>query len=173
MKLKFLGPALAAALLAMTGASFAQYTQPGSSAGAPTSRCDSLIGTEKERCLREEGSAGGTVSGSATTGSSTPSVTPSDTPSVTPSATPSVTPSATPSVGASGSAAGGASVGGLSRCENMLGSEKEKCLQDERGGTGSTSGRAAGAGGSHAPGSTGTGAGTMGPQNTAPSGSVR
>jgi hypothetical protein len=55
----------------------------------------------------------------------------------------------------------------------MLGSEKEKCLQDERGGTGSTSGRAAGAGGSHAPGSTGTGAGTMGPQNTAPSGSVR
>jgi len=181
MKLKFLGPALAAALLAMTGASFAQYTQPGSSAGAPTSRCDSLIGTEKERCLREEGSAGGTVSGSATTGSSTPSVTPSDTPSVTPSdtpsvtpsATPSVTPSATPSVGASGSAAGGATVGGLSKCENMLGSEKEKCLQDERGGTGSTSGRAAGAGGSHAPGSTGTGAGTMGPQNTAPSGSVR
>jgi hypothetical protein len=55
----------------------------------------------------------------------------------------------------------------------MLGSEKEKCLQDERAGTGSTGGRPAGAGGSYAPGSTGTGAGTMGPQNTAPSGSVR
>lgn len=78
-----------------------------------------------------------------------------------------------PSVGGSGTASSSATVGGLSKCENMLGEEKEKCLKDERGGTGSTSGRAAGAGGSHAPGSTGTGAGTMGPQNTAPSGSVR
>jgi hypothetical protein len=171
--MKLLSIATAAALLAMASASFAQYTQPGSSAGATTSRCDSLIGTEKERCLREEGSAGagGTVSGSATSGSSTPSVTPSDTPSVTPSATPSVTPSATPSV--TPSATPSVTVGGLSRCENLLGTEKDKCLQDERAGTGSTSGRAAGAGGSHAPGSTGTGAGTMGPQNTAPSGTLR
>jgi hypothetical protein len=75
-----------------------------------------------------------------------------------------------PSVGGTAS---GSAVGGLSKCENLLGTEKDKCLQDERGRTGSTSGRAAGAGGSHAPGSTGTGAGTMGPQNTAPSGSVR
>jgi len=78
-----------------------------------------------------------------------------------------------PSVGGSGTASSSATIGGLSKCENMLGEEKEKCLKDERAGTGSTSGRAAGAGGSHAPGSTGTGAGTMGPQNTAPSGSVR
>jgi len=157
MKLKLLSLAAAAAL-AMASASFAQSTQSGSSVGATTSRCDSLIGTEKERCLREEGSAGGTVSGSATTGSSTPSVTPSDTPSVTPSATPSVTPSATPSVTPSATPSiGGTSVGGLSKCENMLGAEKEKCLQDERAGTGST----------------GTGAGTMGRQNPASSGSVR
>ena len=95
------------------------------------------------------------------TGSSTPSVTPSDTPSVTPSQTPSVTPSQTPTIG------------GLSRCENLIGIDRDKCQQDARAGTGSTSGRAAGAGGSHAPGSSATGAGTMGPQQTAPSGTVR
>ena len=103
------------------------------------------------------------------TGSSTPSVTPSDTPSVTPSQTPSVTPSQTPSVTPSQTP----TIGGLSRCENLIGIDRDKCHQDERAGTGSTSGRAAGAGGSHAPGSSGTGAGTMGPQQTAPSGTVR
>jgi hypothetical protein len=87
-------------------------------------------------------------------------------PSVAPSSTPSTTPPATPTVR-------GSVVGGLSKCENMLGDEKDKCVQEERGGTASTGGRPAGAGGSHAPGSTGTGAGTMGPQDTAPSGSVR
>jgi hypothetical protein len=107
--------------------------------------------------------------GSSVTPSDTPSVTPSQTPSVTPSQTPSVTPSQTPSVTPSQTP----SVGGLSKCENLLGTDRDKCLQEERGGTGSTSGRAAGAGGSHAPGSTGTGAGTMGPQNTAPAGTVR
>lgn len=96
----------------------------------------------------------------------TPSVTPSDTPSVTPSQTPSATPPATPSVP-------DVAVGGLSKCENLLGEEKDKCLQNERGGSASTGGRAAGAGGSHAPGSTGTGAGTMGAQSTAPAGTVR
>jgi hypothetical protein len=150
--MKLLSIATAAALLAMASVSFAQSTPSGTSAGATTSRCDLLIGTEKERCLREEGSAstGGSASGSVMIPST-----------------------GVPSVGGSGTASGSATVGGLSKCENMLGAEKEKCLQDERGGTGSTSGRAAGAGGSHAPGSTGTGAGTMGPQNTAPSGSVR
>jgi hypothetical protein len=69
---------------------------------------------------------------------------PSQTPSVAPSQTPSVTPSETP-------------VGGLSKCENLLGFEKDKCLQQERAGTGST----------------GTGASTTGPQYTAPSGTVR
>lgn len=94
-------------------------------------------------------------------GQTTPSITPSQTPAVTPSQTPSVIPPSAPPV-----------IGGLSKCENMIGAEKDKCLQEERAAT-SSGGRAAGAGGSHAPGSTGTGAGTMGPQNTAPAGTVR
>jgi hypothetical protein len=102
------------------------------------------------------------------TPSDTPYITPSETPAVTPSQAPSVTPSSTPIIGGPAPA-----IGGLSKCENMIGSEKDKCLQEERAGTGSTGGRPAGAGGSHAPGSTGTGAGTMGPQNTAPAGTVR
>jgi hypothetical protein len=88
------------------------------------------------------------------------------TPGAAPSSTPNATPPATPTTR-------GTVVGGLSKCENMLGDEKDKCLQEERGGTASTGGRPAGAGGSHAPGSTGTGAGTMGAQTTAPSGSAR
>ena len=151
--MKFLSIATAAALLVMSGASFAQSTQPGS-AGAATSRCDALTGTEKERCLREEGSAGATTDPA-----------PSAAPSATPSANPAPAPGTIPYPATN--------VGGLSKCENLIGMDKDKCLQEERGGTASTSGRAAGAGGSHAPGSTGTGAGTMGPQNTAPSGSVR
>jgi hypothetical protein len=94
------------------------------------------------------------------TGSSTPSVTPSYTPSVTPSQTPSVTPSQTPSVAPSQTPSvtpSEAPVGGLSKCENLLGFDKDKCLQQERAGTGGT----------------GTSTGTMGPQNTAPSGTVR
>jgi hypothetical protein len=143
---RILATAATAALLAASNASFAQSTQPGQT---------------------------------------TPSVTPSDTPAVTPSQTPAVTPSGTPIVtpptdapvvGGPAPVVGGIeerSVGGLSKCENMLAFEREKCLQDERAGTASTGGRPAGAGGTHAPGSTGTGAGTMGPQNTAPAGSVR
>jgi hypothetical protein len=94
------------------------------------------------------------------TGSSTPSVTPSYTPSVTPSQTPSVTPSQTPSVAPSQTPSvtpSEAPVGGLSKCENLLGFDKDKCLQQERAGTGGT----------------GTSTGTMGPQKTAPSGTVR
>ena len=108
-------------------------------------------------------------------GQTTPSVTPSDTPAVTPSQTPAVTPSQTPSVipPSRPPMIGESAVGGLSKCENMIGIEKDRCLQEERAGTASSGGRSAGAGGSHAPGSTGTGAGTMGAQNTAPAGSVR
>jgi hypothetical protein len=54
----------------------------------------------------------------------------------------------------------------------MIGAEKDKCLREDAA-TGGTGGRAAGAGGSHAPGGTGTGAGTSGPQRAAPAGSVR
>jgi hypothetical protein len=124
MKLRLLGIATAAALLAMASASFAQSTQEGTSAG---------------------GSASGTVT---------------------------IPDTGVPSIGGSGSASGSA-LGGLSKCENLLGGEKEKCLQEERARTRSTGGRPAGAGGSHAPGSTGTGSGTSGAQGTAPSGSVR
>lgn len=88
------------------------------------------------------------------TPSQTPSVTPSQAPSVTPSQTPSVTPSQTPSVTPSQAPS---AVGGLSRCENLIGIERDKCTQAERAGTGST----------------GTGAGTMGSQNSAPSGTTR
>ncbi len=104
-------------------------------------------------------------------GQSTPSVTPSQTPSVTPSQTPSVTPSETPAVTPSQPPA--TTVGGMSQCQNMIGGDRDKCLQEERAATAGSGGRAAGAGGSHAPGSSGTGAGTMGAQQTAPAGSVR
>lgn len=108
-------------------------------------------------------------------GETTPSVAPSDTPAVTPSQTPAAAPSQTPSVVpySRPPMLGESAVGGMSKCENMIGSEKDKCLQEERAGTASTGGRAAGAGGSHAPGSTGTGAGTMGSQPTAPAGTIR
>ena len=114
-------------------------------------------------------------------GQTTPSVTPSDTPAVTPSQSPAATPSQTPAATPSESPSvlpysrppmlGESAVGGMSKCENMIGSDKDKCLQEER--AASTGGRAAGAGGSHAPGSTGTGAGTMGSQPTAPAGTIR
>jgi len=96
-------------------------------------------------------------------GQTTPSVVPSETPAVTPSQTPAVTPSQTPSVtpstgapivGGPAPAVGGIEerpVAGLSKCENMLAFEREKCLQDERAGTASSSGQPAGAGGSPAP----------------------
>ena len=116
--------------------------------------------------------AGAAIAQSTQPGQTTPSVTPSDTPAVTPSQTPGATPPAVipatrPPV------IGEGAVSGLSRCENLLGFDKDKCLQDERSGTTSSAGRPAGAGGSHAPGSTGTGAGTMGAQQTAPAGTVR
>jgi hypothetical protein len=157
----------AATLLAIAAASFAQTTQPGQT---------------------------------------TPSVTPSDTPAVTPSQTPAVTPSQTPpsqqapivspprgapvvSPPSGAPVVGGPAptvgrieeraVGGLSKCENMLGFEKEKCLQDEqRAATGATTTPGA----TTVPGSTGMGTTTptvpqttppTAPQNTAPSGSVR
>lgn len=93
----------------------------------------------------------------STTTSDTPSVAPSTTPSVTPSQTPSVTPSQAPSVTQTPISPPSA-VGGLGKCENLIGTEKDKCLQEERaGGTGST-----------APGSTTSGTST---QPTAPIGS--
>ncbi len=107
--------------------------------------------------------------------SQTPSVTPSQTPSGTPSDTPSATPSQAPVIGGPAPAIvpPATTAGGMSQCQNMIGGDRDKCLQEERAATAGSGGRAAGAGGSHAPGSTGTGAGTMGAQQTAPAGSVR
>jgi len=124
-------------------------------------------------------------------GQATPSVTPSQTPAVTPSQTPAVTPSQTPSTSQnpvvappSGAPVVGntapapvvepRSIGGMSRCENALAFEKEKCLQDERAAATGSANRPAATGasapssGSPAPSSTATPAGTMAPQNTAP-----
>ena len=128
--------------------------------------------------------AGATLAQGTQPGETSPSITPSQTPSVTPSQTPSVTPSQTPPATASETppVIGGPApaivgpaptVGGMSQCQNMIGGDRDKCLQEERAGTAGTGGRAAGAGGTHAPGSTGTGAGTMGAQERAPAGSVR
>lgn len=111
--------------------------------------------------------AGAAIAQSTQPGETTPYVTPSQTPAVTPSQTPAVIPATRPPV------IGEGAVSGLSRCENLIGFDKDKCLQDERNGASSSAGRPAGAGGSHAPGSTGTGAGTMGAQETAPAGTVR
>ena len=91
-------------------------------------------------------------------GQSSPSVTPSATPSVTPSDTPSVTPSQAPPVTQTPVTPPSA-VGGLGKCENLIGTDKDKCLQE---------GRAGGATGSTAPGSTSSGTST---QPTAPIGS--
>jgi len=69
--------------------------------------------------------------------STDPTITPSQAPAVTPSQTPYVTPSQTPSVSPA-PVNPPATVGGLSKCENMIGSEKDTCRQQERAGTGST-----------------------------------
>jgi hypothetical protein len=83
--------------------------------------------------------------------SDTPSVTPSQTPSVTPSQTPSVSPSPTPNVTTSPAPQVSAptvtqtpitppaAVGGLGKCENLIGTDKDKCLQQERAGAGGSS----------------------------------
>lgn len=80
----------------------------------------------------------------ATPPSTTPSVTPSETPAVTPSQTPAVTPSQTPAITSSpsttipGPITPPSAVGGLSKCENMIGTDKDTCRQQERAGTGGT-----------------------------------
>ena len=103
--------------------------------------------------------SGAAIAQSTQPGATTPSVTPSDTPAVTPSQTPAVTPSQTPSAVpySRPPMIGESAVGGMSKCENMIGLEKDRCLQAERAGTGST----------------GSGAGTAGSQTTAPAGPVR
>jgi hypothetical protein len=102
------------------------------------------------------------VAQSTQPGQTTPSVMPSDTPAVTPSqtpgipqSTPPVAPSDTPgatrsappsTVGGPSPGVLGGPVGGLSRCENLIGIDKANCLEQERAAaTGGTAGRPAGA----------------------------
>ena len=108
----------AAALLAIAGSAFAQSTQPTPSTAPSTSPGQSPTATQQPA----------------------PAVSPSQTPAVTPSQTPSVTSPApiTPP----------AAVGGLSRCQNMIGADRDTCLMQERAGTGSTSAGSTGAAGS-------------------------
>ena len=76
----------------------------------------------------------------STTPSDTPSVTPSQTPGVTPSQTPSATPSQPLSVTPSQTPSAASPseprpVGGMSQCQNLIGADRDKCLQDERAAT--------------------------------------
>ena len=81
------------------------------------------------------------------------------TPSVTPSQTPSpVAPGTAPVLGGPPPTLGASPVGGLSRCENLIGAERDKCLQAD----------------SAAAGGTAPTPGTTWPQNTPPTtGTVR
>jgi hypothetical protein len=79
------------------------------------------------------------------------------TPSLTPQQTPSpVPPGTAPILGGPPPTLGASPVGGLSPCENMIGAERDKCLQAD----------SAAAGGTRAP-------VTTWPQNTPPTGTVR
>ena len=130
-----------AAALALASAAIAQTAQPGQTTPSVTPSDTPAVTPSQSPSV---------------TPSQSPIVTPSQSPVVTPSQTPIVTPSQTPIVTPSQSPL----IGGLGKCENMIGLEKDKCLQE---------GRAAGAGGTHAPGSTGT----MGSQPTTPAGTIR
>ena len=68
----------------------------------------------------------------AVTPSQAPAVTPSQPPPVTPSQSPAVTPSQTPSVASPNAPR---PVGGMSQCQNLIGADRDKCLQDERAAT--------------------------------------
>lgn len=67
------------------------------------------------------------------TPSQSQSVAPSQSPYVAPSQPPSETPSVTPSQ-SSGATAPTAprAVGGMSQCQNLIGADRDKCLQEER-----------------------------------------
>jgi hypothetical protein len=110
-----------AALLAFAGAAFAQ-PQPGQTTPSVTP-----------------------YETPAVTPSQSPAVTPSQSPAVTPSQSPSETPSQSPSVPPSQSPSAISptaprAVGGMSQCQNLIGADRDKCLQEERaattGGTG-------------------------------------
>ena len=97
--------------------------------------------------------AGAALAQTTQPGQTTPSVTPSQTPAVTPSQTPAVTPSQTPAVIPQSQQPTAVAPGGMSQCQNMIGAERDTCLQKEKQPAGTGSGAAA--------------------QNPAPAGSIR
>jgi hypothetical protein len=104
--------------------------------------------------------AGAALAQTTQPGETTPSVTPSQTPAVTPSQTPAVSPSQTPAVipqsqPPTTQPPTAIAPGGMSQCQNMIGAERDKCLQEEK-----------------KPAAVGA-TGTTGEQKTAPAGSMR
>lgn len=87
--------------------------------------------------------AGAAVAQTTQPGQTTPSVTPSQTPAVIPQSQP---PTAQPPTAAA--------AGGMSRCQNMIGAERDACLQNEKQ-------------------PAGTGSGSAGAQNPAPAATIR
>ena len=96
--------------------------------------------------------AGAALAQTTQPGETTPSVTPSQTPAVTPSQTPAVIPQSQPPTTQPPTAI---APGGMSQCQNMIGAERDKCLQEEK-----------------KPAAVGA-TGTTGEQKTAPAGSMR
>jgi hypothetical protein len=76
--------------------------------------------------------AGATLAQTTQPGQTTPSVTPSQTPAVTPSQTPAVSPSQTPAVIPQSQPPTAVAPGGMSQCQNMIGAERDTCLQNEK-----------------------------------------
>ena len=81
--------------------------------------------------------AGAALAQTTQPGQTTPSVTPSQTPSVTPSQTPAVSPSQTPAVipqsqPPTTQPSTAVAPGGMSQCQNMIGAERDTCLQNEK-----------------------------------------
>jgi hypothetical protein len=111
------------------------------------------------------------------TPSPAPAVAPPQSTAVTPSETPAVTPSTgAPIVGGPAPVRGGIEerpLGGLSKCENLLAFEKDKCMQQERAAA-STGAQPAGAGGTQYPAPAGAQSpAPTGAQNPAPAGTTR
>ena len=94
--------------------------------------------------------AGAALAQTTQPGQTTPSVTPSQTPAITPSQTPAVSPSQTPAVSPSQTPAvipqtqppTAVAPGGMSRCQNMIGADRDTCLQNEKQPAGIGSGTA-------------------------------
>jgi hypothetical protein len=118
-----------AVLLAFAGAAFAQ-PQPGQTTPSVTPSETPAVTPSQSPAVTPSQSP-------AVTPSQSPAVTPSQSPSETPSQSPSVPPSQSPSAI---SPTAPRAVGGMSQCQNLIGADRDKCLQEERaattGGTG-------------------------------------